>query len=102
MDPKELKKKKKVLFKNIDILRDSLALLVESGLFDYGEVFYNDLEALDEEMRASEDADELTELIERARAFEKQICALYERTGASSTDLDWPKFEGDVTTAPIE
>ena len=90
---KKFKKKKKQLFKNIVTLRETLQACVDGGLLDMDSVFYNQLEALDEEMHTSEDPNELEEIIIRAQAFESQICGYYDNLGFSTTSLDWPNFE---------
>ncbi len=97
MEPKELKKQlkknKKLLFKNITTLRDTLQTCVDGGLLDMDSVFYNQLEELEEETHTSEDPNELEEIIERARTCEQQLCSFYDNMGFSTTSLDWPNFE---------
>lgn len=100
MEHKLFKKKKKTLLKNISILRNSLSDSIESGLADYGFVFYNQLEGLEEDIKASKEPQELVEMIEQAKGFEQQICALYENMGFSSTNLDWPDFEETSQSHP--
>ena len=88
-----LKKQKKALFKNIFILRKALDNFTQSGFLDFDSIFYNQLEALEEEMHASLDINELKELVTQARLLEKQLCSLYDRVGLSTVSLDWPDFE---------
>ncbi len=93
MDRKELKKQKKQLLKNISILRNTLDDCLDAGMVDFESIFYNQLEELEEEIHASENIQELIELIGRGQIFEKQLCVLYDNAGLSTTNLDWPVLE---------
>ncbi len=76
---------------NLEVLQDSLALCVNSGMNDPGDAFYNELLDLLEEARTAPSWDELSEAIVRAKTIEIDTAAWLARHGKTTLSLAWPK-----------
>jgi hypothetical protein len=81
---------KEAVHDNLETLRIYLAHCVDEGMIDLGDELYNAILALIEDCKIVLNWDEMIELIERAKNFEKDVDVWLSLHGRTSLSLPWP------------
>ena len=89
MDP--LKKAKNQVVSNLEILLTTVDDCVNEGMVDEGSFLYNQLLDWIDEVKLSDDWNELNEVIARAKTIEADLDAWASGHGRTSISLNWDR-----------
>lgn len=78
------------ILENLRILQTRLENATDEGMLDVDDYYYNELSDLMEEAKLAKAAEELSEVVYKAKTIETDIDAWLSQRGYTTIGLEWP------------